>query len=137
MPNALVQLEQAFEPVIERLYRLASPCIQVLAFSALEELMTRQATAMTFVAWCRWWVRLVPLSATAILGADKTAISATVVRVVCNAFAHVVAVIAAVGQDDGGLLRQLVDLLGERDNLLRALLLLRMKQPSGVERWPL
>ena len=53
MPNLMIQLEQSFEPFVERFDRLAAAGIQAFSATAFEVLPALKSPLMLFVARCR------------------------------------------------------------------------------------
>src|SRR5579859_6509890 len=120
MPNAVIQFDKSFEPVVERLDCLATACIQTLSFTTLEKLLTRQASPMRLIAWFGRLASRRLLAATAVFRAQKTPTRPLALRVVLQVLAQLIAVVTAVGQHIGGFLRQFLDLVGKGLRFLRA-----------------
>src|SRR5215470_16499324 len=91
MPDAMVQLEQAFEPVVERLDGLAAAGVQPFSSATLEELPSRQASPMGFIARRGRLFGRGTFAATAILRAQETSARPPILLVVLNALPQLVA----------------------------------------------
>ena len=119
MPNLMIQLEQSFEPFVERLDRLAAAGIQAFSAMALEVFPALKSALMLLVARCRRYLRAM-LTAATILGTEKSSARAAVFFIVFDPFAEAVAVVAAVGKYVVRFFVKIIDFLVESAKFFRA-----------------
>lgn len=117
MPYAMFQLEQRFQPVVERFDRLTTSGVKFSALAAFQELSALSAMptlqASKLCGWLRQAFSVSFLRITGILRAQKTHARPFSLRAPFNAFAEVVVVITTVGKHVFHILVQLADLLAE------------------------
>src|SRR5512147_2791552 len=106
MPHVLIQFEQPFEPVVERLDGLAATGIELSARGPFQKLPALQSATVMLVAWLRSGRPAARFAATAIFRAEETPSCSPVLRVIFHLLRQLVAVVAAVGQNVVNILRQ-------------------------------
>jgi hypothetical protein len=120
MPNVLIQIEQPFEPIVERFHGLASPCIQSFGSTAPEVLSTLKSPPMWLVTRRRNCRLCLSFAAATILGTKKTPTGSPIIFVVLDPLGNPVAVITAIGQHAVCFLGKIADFFVEGLRFLRA-----------------
>src|SRR6516165_6992764 len=113
MPSCTIQLEQRFQPLVERLHRFLAPCIDPFALLAFQVLSTFCATTSSVRSTLVVLARLgFPSLVPRILRAQIVAAFLLAVRVIFHLLGQSVAIVATVERRIHHSLGQLSKLLG-------------------------